>query len=107
MVDPVPDTRRLATFLGLCYTDSLVANVTRRNTQQHYEEAGLSEIQHVPVVRPPSRPKDVETGFLQELGHETLAGALSVAVWCGRVQWVGAVGVWAGWVVGGCVDWGC
>jgi len=72
--DATPEMHRLAHFLGICYNADVVANVTHQNSQEYYEENGLTSIQHVPMVRPDNRPKDVITGFLDELDTDTLRG---------------------------------
>lgn len=73
--DTIPEMMRMAEFFGLCYTDDVISNVTHKNTQDYYKSKGISDIQHVTMVRSHNRPQDVVAGFLKELTPETLRGA--------------------------------
>ena len=73
--DTIPEMMRMAEFFGLCYTDDVISNVTHKNTQDYYKSKGISDIQHVTMVRSHNRPQDVVAGFLKELTSDTLRGS--------------------------------
>ena len=97
--NPIPELKRLAHTLGLCYTPALLRRVAAHNTQAFYGKTQRNTAKNVPMTREDEtddRSRDQLHGFAQDLSSAALAACTrSMALGLQpalQQRWLGSVG---------------